>query len=144
MKRFAVQVAAAVLALVACTTEPCACPPARTGFIVYGQVRTVFGATVSHATVQFLLAPPTNQPTAQPCLIDPATSDADPSGDHTDAAGQFHTFIYSLYAPATRCLRVIVLAPSSAGGTDTARVEDLLVPFRFSQTDSIGLVFTLR
>jgi hypothetical protein len=136
--------AGAVALLLACTpTEPCACPPARTTLLVYGEVRTASGGPAASAVVRYLLAQPAGATsTANPCEFDPATSDAEPAEVRADAAGRFRSQVYSIFSPATRCLRVTAHAAGAAA--ESASVDGLLVPFRFSRPDSIGLVVTLR
>jgi hypothetical protein len=130
-----------VAVLLACMpTEPCACPPARTSVVLYGEVRTAEGAPAAGAALQYLLALPAGAPGGEGlCEFDPVRNDADPTGASADAAGRFRTQIFSLFGPATRCLQV---AASAAAGT--AGVEALLVPFRQARPDSVGLVLTLR
>lgn len=81
MGRILTRGGAGVALLLACTpTEPCACPPARTSLLVYGEVHTVSGTPAAAAVVRYLLA----------------------------------------------------------------TVDGLLVPFRWSRPDSIGIMLTLR
>ena len=133
--------AVAVVALLACTPlEPCACVPPRTSAILYGEVRTADGAPAAGAALQYVLALPVAGAAGQdPCALDPAASDAEPSGAHADDTGRFRTQIFSVLGPATRCLRVT--ATAAAG---SASVEGLLVAFRATRPDSVGLVLTLH
>ena len=145
MRRILVRGAAAVAVLLACTpTEPCACPPARTSLVVYGEVRTAVGNPAASAVVRFLLAPPTVGVPAMgsSCAFDPATNVADPAQVRTDAAGRFRSTVYSIYGPATRCLRVTASADGS--GPESASVDGLLVSFQHPRPDSVGVVVTLR
>ena len=127
------------MVLLACTpTEPCACPPARTSVVLYGTVRTSDGAPAAGTTLHYLLAQPAG--TAENlCQFDSPTDHPGPAGASADAAGRFRTEIFSVFSPATRCLRV-----SASGPTGTAQVDGLLVHFRQRQPDSVGLVLTLR
>jgi hypothetical protein len=141
MRRVLTHTAGAVVLLLACTpTEPCACPPARTSVILYGEVRTADGAAAAGAALEYVLALPAGGPEGRDlCELDPAASDAEPTGARADVSGRFRTQIFSLFAPATRCLRV-----TASAAIGSARVESLLVPFRLAQPDSVGLVLTLR
>jgi len=134
---------AAVALLLGCTsTAPCDCPPKRTSAIVYGEVRTAAGDPAAAAVVRFLLAPPTGTPSAgDRCDFDPPTSDAEPEEVRADAAGRFRAEVFSTFGAPMRCLRVTAVA---GVGAATGGVDGLLVPFKFSQPDSVGIVLTLR
>ncbi len=144
MRRIPTRAAACVALLLACTpTEPCACPPARTSLLVYGEVRTAAGDPASSALVRYLLAPPAGPPSAaNPCAFDASENDANPTEIRTDAAGRFRSQVYSIRGPATRCLRVTAHAAGTGDGSAT--VDALLVPFRLARPDSVGIVMTLR
>ena len=135
---------AVAFALLGCTsTEPCSCASPPTSVLVYGEVRTAAGDLAALAVVRYELAPPAGGPSAPSlCELNPETSDADPAEVLTDAAGRFRTQVFSNYAPATRCLRVT--AQAAGAGVESASIDGLLVPFRLSQPDSIGLILTLR
>ena len=142
MKRYLLtRGAVGIVLLLACVpTEPCACPPARTSAILYGEVRTADGAPVAGAALQWDLARPAYATEGGVlCEFDAINNDGDPSGTTADAAGRFRTRIYSPYSPATRCLRVTASAVAGS-----ASVDGLLVAFRATQPDSVGLVLTLR
>jgi len=140
-----IRAAVVALLVLACTpTEPCACTPARTSLIVYGQVRTATGQPAPGVLLRYLLSPPASTSSgADACAVDSSITDADPDRDRTDAAGRFRTVIYSIFGPATRCLRVIAFANESTTSSDSTRGDGLLVPFRYPQPDSIGVVLTL-
>src|SRR5688500_10118552 len=129
----------AAIVLCCTPTEPCACPPARTSLILYGEVRTADGAPAVGAALQYILAPAAGPAGAPVCQFDAALGDAEPDGASADVAGRFRTQVFSVSAPATRCLRVSAFGP--AGSAD---VVDLLVPFQLTRPDSVGLVLTLR
>ena len=140
-RRVLTHAALGVALLLACTpTEPCACPPARTSVVLYGDVRTADGAPAAGAALQYVLARPNGGSNAGGlCVFDPARNDADPPGASADADGRFRTQLFSVFGPGTRCLRVTA---STAAGS--AHVEGVVVPFRQTRPDSIGLVLTLR
>lgn len=144
MGRILTRGAAGVALLLACMpTEPCACPPGRTSLLVYGEVRTAAGDPAAAAIVRYVLAPLTGAASAATrCEFDPPNSDADPAEVRTDAAGRFRSQVYSISGPGTRCLRVTARAAGT--GTESTSVDGLLVPFRASRPDSVGLVMTLR
>ena len=141
MRSMLTRAVVAVAVLLACApTEPCACPPARTSIIVYGEVRMADGSPATDAMMQYVLALPPGGPNGQGiCELDPAENDAEPSTALVDGTGRFRTQVFSYFAPATRCLRVTA---SAAAGVAT--VEGMLVPFRVTRPDSVGLVLTLR
>jgi hypothetical protein len=140
--RYLTRGALGVALLLSCTpTEPCACPPARTSLVLYGEVRTADGAPAAGATLQYLIARPNGAAggNGSLCQFDAATNDADPAGASSDAAGRFRTQVFSVSAPDTHCLRVSAFGPAGS-----AQVEDLIVFFRLTRPDSLGLVLTLR
>ena len=143
MGRVLMRGVAGVALLLACIpTEPCACTPARASLVVYGEVRSASGNPVASAVVRYVLAPPTNvTATGSACQFDASGGGAEPAQGVADVAGRFRTLVYSDYAPGTRCLRVTAHAPGAAA--DSASVSGLLVPFRLSRPDSIGVVVTL-
>jgi hypothetical protein len=93
------------------------------------------------AALQYHLARPTGAADERGslCQFDAVASDADPPGASADAAGRFRTQVFSVFGPATRCLRVSAFGPAGS-----ASVESLLVTFRLTRPDSVGLVLTLR
>jgi hypothetical protein len=108
--------------------------------VLYGEVRTPDGAPVAGAALQYVLARPAGGSEGGGlCEFDPARNDADPTEASADAAGRFRTQIFSVLGPATRCLQVTA---SAAAGS--ARVDGVLVAFRQTRPDSVGLVLTLR
>ena len=132
--------AVGVAVVLACTpTEPCACPPARTSVILYGEVRTADGLPAAGAALQYVLSVPAPAAGGKLCEVDPTRNDAEPTAASADAAGRFRTQIFSGFGPATRCVHVTA---SAAAGS--ARVEGILVAFRQTRPDSVGLVLTLR
>ena len=140
--RYLTRGALGIALLLSCTpTEPCACPPARTSFILYGEVRTADGVPAAGAALQYLLARPsgTTEDPGLLCQFDAAIGDAEPAGASADATGRFRTRVFSAFGPATRCLRVSAFGPAGS-----AHVEDLLVSFSLTRPDSVGLVLTLR
>ena len=131
--------AVCVALLLACTpTEPCACTSPRTSVILYGEVRTAQGAPAAGAALQYVLSI-RRFDGADLCEFDPARNDAEPTGAIADVVGRFRTQIMSDFSPAIRCLQVTA---SSAAGS--ARLDGLLVAFRPTRPDSVGLVLTLR
>ena len=130
--------------LLACTpTEPCACSPAQTSLVIYGEVRSASGEPVASAVVRYVLAPPALvTATGNACQFGGTDGDAEPGQARADAAGRFRTLVHSGYGPGTRCLRVTAHAPGDVA--DSASVSGLLVPFRLSRPDSIGVVLTLH
>jgi hypothetical protein len=144
MRRVLLRGVAGVVLLVACIpTEPCACPPARTSLVIYGEVRAAGGNPVPSAVVHYVLAPPAIvTTTGSVCQFDATRGDAEPAQVRADAAGRFRTLVYSVYEPGTRCLRVTAHAPGAVA--DSASVSGLLVPFRVSRPDSIGVVVMLH
>ena len=147
MNRVVIRGALAGTVLLACTaTEPCACPPARTSLIIYGQVRTAAGLPAAGALVQFRLAPPSVAAPANPtsCVIDASTSDADPSQARADSTGRFRSVVYSIFSPGVRCLRVTAFPGPGTAPSDSAQVDGLFVPFRYPRPDSVGVILTLR
>jgi hypothetical protein len=120
--------------LLACTpTEPCACPPSTSLFIVYGSIRRsdlqpAGGALVrAFAWRDGLCA----NGTASHLFNDPIRS---------DASGSFRALLSSLDPPGTRCLRLVAYA-GDPGASDSVVASDLIVQFRHDREhpDSVGV-----
>jgi hypothetical protein len=131
------------LALACFPTEPCACPPGRSAFIVYGRVVRADGTPSAGAHLRFDASDLRSEPAAcdfatlpEPLEVSPRTV--------TDEAGNFRAKVYSVFGPATRCLRVTAFR-GTPDSTDSVAVSGLIVEFR-SETqplDSLGLRLTL-
>lgn len=134
-------IATALAGLLACVpTEPmCACPPARTHFVVFGEVRQA-GAGVGDARLRVTAARPNG---ASPC--DTARGPEELASEvRAGADGRFRADVYSVFGSGLRCLRVAARA-GPAGARDSAAIEGLLVRFRHQgeRPDSLGLILTL-
>ena len=120
----------AVLAL-GCNTEPCACPPAASSLVFYGQVLTVTGQPIEGAAITVTLAPPT-------CAF-PVTGP--PSATATTRPdGRFRTTSELGAAGTEACTRIA--AASGGGGQPIATTEGVLVRFprQPNGIDSVGFV----
>ena len=131
-KRVFTRGAVGVALLVACMpTEPCACPPARTSVILYGEVRTADGAPAAGATLQYVLARPASGSDAGDiCAFDPVINDADPAGASADAVGRFrHADLLAIWPSHTLSARHFIRrgrqracgGPTGAVSRDAAR-----------------------
>jgi hypothetical protein len=141
MRRVLLRGVAGVALLLACIpTEPCACVPAQGSLIVYGEVRAASGSAVASAVVRYVLTPLTIvTATGDVCPVDAPGGNVFAPQERADAAGRFRMLVMS--DPGMLCLRVTAHAPGAVA--DSASVSGLLVHFRSSRPDSVGVVVTL-
>jgi hypothetical protein len=141
--RLGIRISLAVAVALACTpTAPCACPPARTAFLVYGSVVAADGTPAAGSQLRFDASDPYS---ATECDFAGPVETLDPfPAPITDEAGSFRTQVRSALMPRTRCLRVVAFR-GAPGTTDSVRVSGLLVEFRSERDplDSLGLRLTL-
>lgn len=129
------RLAFAVVLLSCLPTEPCACPPARTWFLMYGEVVRADGSAVSDGRVRFsardVSVSGTCDPAARDDYLDPP--------EVTVTGGRFRATLFSMAGPGPRCVRVAAVAGDPASG-DSAVVDGLIVQFRSDERlDSLGL-----
>lgn len=134
------RLALAALLLSCLPTEPCACPPARTWFLMFGEVARADGSAVPVGRVRF---------SATDVFSGSGVCDAAARDDYLDPPeitatdGRFRATLFSMGAPGTRCLRVVAFAEDAAG-SDSVVVEGLIVQFRGDERlDSLGVRLTI-
>lgn len=131
---------AAVALLLSCLpTEPCACPPARTWFLMFGEVARADGSAVPVGPVRFtardVSASGSCDAAARLDFLDPPEILA--------TNGRFRATLFSMGAPGPRCVRVVAYA-GDAAGSDSAVVDGLIVQFRGGERlDSLGIRLTI-
>ena len=123
-------------ALLACDTiEPCACPPAVTIAVLRGRVVDSLAQPIGGATVtaeaprpRVGLAPCAADSFPEPIYLPLAT---------TDTGGNFGGQLLSPYAPAQRCIRMVVVAPG--GGPAVVRDSLLLLFGTAHRPDTLAI-----
>jgi hypothetical protein len=112
--------------LVACLpTQPCACPPTTSVFVVYGSLLRADGEPVAQGSLRAIAARTDACVFDQAEIIDVYPMRAD--------AGKFRSLLRSYFGDTrTRCLRLVAYGPP----------PDLVVQFRRDREppDSLGLV----
>lgn len=121
---------------VACLpTQPCACPPTTSLFVVYGSLLRANGEPVAQGSLRAVAAP------SDACVFEHAeTLDVYPI--RADDAGKFRSLLRSLFGDTrTRCLRLVAYGPPP-DLSDSVVAPDLLVRFRMDREppDSLGVV----
>jgi hypothetical protein len=138
-----VAISAGIALGLACTpTEPCACPPARSAFAVYGRVLRADGTPGAGGRLRFDAS---DWRRGADCDFAAFAETLDPwPAPVTDEAGDFRVRVYSSAEPGIRCLRVTAFR-GAPGATDSVRLIGLLVEFRNEKQplDSLGLRLTL-
>lgn len=120
----------------ACTpTAPCACPPATTTFVLFGNV--------VHAD---------DQPAPRARLAAHAARDAGCSwataedelimSNLADDAGAFRALLRSTFGPARRCVRIVAYA-GEPGTSDSTVIDGLILSFKLDRPDSLGVLLRL-
>src|SRR5688572_15496421 len=125
--------------LLAClSTEPCACPPATSLFILFGQVVDTDGQAAARAPIAV------KGSRSQQCSFD----DGETMEDFPPTAGDDGKFRLQLRSyfgtTAVRCLRVTARRDTSAL-SDSAVIEGLVVRFRNDREmpESVGVLLRL-
>lgn len=129
-----------VALLVACLpTEPCACPPLRTWFLVFGSVVRSDGMPVPAARIR--VSAPFDAGVA--CDAPGFRESMDPE-IVAGADGRFRSAVFSMMgSPGLRCIRVAAFA-GTAGASDSTAVDGLIVQFhRGDPPDSLGIQLTI-
>jgi hypothetical protein len=122
--------------LVACLpTQPCACPPSTSLFVVFGKVLRADGQAAPGARV-FGTADVTDV-----CTPDDAEI-LDVTAWPSDQGGAFRTHFRSFSSPRARCIRLVAYA-GDPGVSDSVVLPELIVQFRIDREtpDSLGVVF---
>lgn len=128
----------ATLLLSCLPTEPCACPPQRSSFVVFGVVRRADGAAVGSARIRFSVP----LPGTTVCESGASREELDPLVV-AGSDGRFRSVLYSLAGAGQRCLRAVAYA-GTPGASDSAVVDGLIVQFRHgAQLDSLGVQLTI-
>ena len=125
--------------LVSCLpTEPCACPPQRSAFVVFGLVQRADGSAVASARIRFSVPLPAGTTACEGASreeLDPVVV--------AGSDGRFRAVVYSLAGSGPRCLRAVAYeGPTEA--SDSAVIDGLIVQFRQGdQPDSLGVQLTI-
>jgi len=122
--------------LVACLpTQPCACPPTTSVFLVFGRLLGSSGEAVAHGSLRAIAA------ATDDCVFEGAeTLIVDPV--RADDTGTFRSLLRSYTGDTrTRCIRLVAYRPPPDAG-DSLVAPDLVVRFRIDRDppDSLGLV----
>ena len=128
--------------LVSCLpTEPCACTPRPQGsFAVFGVVQRADGAVVASAQILFsasLLAG-----TAVCEGLGPAIREDLGPVVVAGPDGRFRSVLYTFAVPGPRCLRAVAFV-GPVHASDSVVVDGLVVQFRESSRDSLGVQLTI-
>jgi len=128
-----------VALLVACLpTEPCACPPLRTWFLLFGSVDRADGVPVPAARIRVSAPFDAGAACDAPGFREPLDPEVVAGAD-----GQFRATVFSMGSPGSRCIRVAAFA-GPAGASDSAAVDGLIVQFhRGEPPDSLGVRLTI-
>lgn len=122
--------------LVACLpTQPCACPPTTSIFVVYGSLLRAGGEPVAQGSLRAIAA------RTDACVFEQAEI-IDVYPMRADDAGKFRSLLRSYFGDTrTRCLRLVAYGPPP-DLTDSVVAPDLVVQFRRDREppDSLGLV----
>lgn len=120
-------------------TEPCACPPARTWFLLYGEVAREDGSAVSAGRIRFSAKEVSDTGTCDPA----ARSDYLDPPEVSATGGRFRATLFSMAGSGPRCVRVAAFA-GPPGNSDSAVVDGLIVQFRGDERlDSLGIRLTI-
>ena len=128
-------------ALLACLpTQPCACPPALTAAVLFGEVQEANGVPSPGRPVAIVIGRPS---ASTSCDLTPPLEEAYPPARSTDAAGRFRAALSSPFGPGLRCVHVAAYAGEP--GTSDSTVAELLLPFNSERNrpDSAGVILTL-
>lgn len=122
-RRWPVLALLGVVLQLSCDDPVCACPPARSHAIAYGNARTAAGAPVRGAEVKAYAF-------RERCGEDFREEIFE--RQVTNAAGEYELHFYSAYSPGTRCLR-FVASRATPAGADSVVADGILAELRYER-----------
>lgn len=138
-RRFRSTVCAAAILLACTPTEPCACPPATSLFLIYGKVQQADAQPAVGAQLRATAWGSSQCGDGE----GPALVSLDPLV--TTASGSFRAQLRSVTGGGLRCVRLVAYT-GAAGTTDSVVAPDLFLLFRSDRErpDSLGIVLRFQ